>query len=142
MKSTKVSFFWHIKNVILSSVIGLMLLIVVVLVTINSVETSSNTNYYGKVLVEKDSQNNAKIIDEWLTEQGSLVEMMKTSLAKMDYEDTATIENYLEECLKSNSSALMYYVCYDYDGGVFPADHSKLDLDPTTRGWWIDAQAA
>lgn len=23
--------------------------------------------------------------------------------------------------------------------GVFPADHSTLDLDPSTRGWWKDA---
>ena len=60
----------------------------------------------------------------------------------MDYENIDVIEDYLEGCLKENSSALMYYCCYDYDGGVYPADHSKLDLDPTTRQWWIDCQTA
>lgn len=33
----------------------------------------------------------------------------------------------------------MYYCCFGYNGGVFPADHSQLDLDPTTRSWWTEA---
>ena len=142
MKSTKVGFLWHIKNLIIASTIGLMLVIVVVLVAINSVGTSSKLSYFGNVLIEKDAGSNAELINEWIKAQGEKVELMKASLMKMDYEDTAAIENYLEDCLKQNPSALMYYVCYDYDGGVFPADHSKLDLDPTTRSWWTDAQAA
>ena len=142
MKSTKVGFLWHIKNMLITSMAVLMIVIVLALVLVSSIETSSNLNYFGKILVQKDSQNNAKIIDEWLVEQGDFVETMKTSLARMDYKDTDSIEDYLDECLKQNPSALMYYVCYDYDGGVYPADHSKLDLDPTTRDWWKDAQSA
>ena len=33
----------------------------------------------------------------------------------------------------------MYYCCFGYNGGVLPADHSQLDLDPTTRSWWTEA---
>ena len=78
----------------------------------------------------------------WLKEQGDLLGVIKSTVSQMEYEDTAAIEDYLEQCLAQNPSALMYYVCYDYDGGVYPADHSVLDLDPTTRGGWIEAQAA
>ncbi len=143
MKSSKkAGFLWHIKNILIVSTIGLMLVIVAALVIFNSIDTSSTLNRFGKMIIQNDSQNNARIIDEWLTEQGNFVETMKVALSRMDYEDTESIENYLEECLKQNPSALMYYVCYDYNGGVFPADHSKLDLDPTTRAWWTDAQTA
>ena len=34
------------------------------------------------------------------------------------------------------SLVLAIFVCFAYDGGVFPADHSRLDLDPMTRDWW------
>ena len=47
--------------------------------------------------------------------------------------------DYLGANLSRNEDALMYYCCFGYDGGVFPADHSVLDLDPSTRGWWTDA---
>lgn len=49
--------------------------------------------------------------------------------------------DFLEANLAGNPDALMYYCCFGYNGGVLPADHSSLDLDPTTRGWWIDAIA-
>ena len=35
----------------------------------------------------------------------------------------------------------MHYCCFGYNGGVLPADHSSLDLDPSTRSWWVDAIA-
>ena len=50
-----------------------------------------------------------------------------------------SVMDFLEVNLAENPDALMYYCCLAYDGGVFPADHSSLDLDPTTRSWWIDA---
>ena len=59
----------------------------------------------------------------------------------MNTKDPDTIMNYLEKNLSENKDALMYYVCFGYDGGVLPADHSKLDLDPTTRDWWKQAIA-
>lgn len=49
--------------------------------------------------------------------------------------------DFLEVNLNSNEDALMYYCCFGYNGGVLPADHSSLDLDPTTRSWWTDALA-
>ena len=133
---------WHIKNRITFTVIAMMVLIVAIIVAVNSVDSASEKNQYSKLLIQKDAQNNARIINAWLKEQGDIVSLMKTKLEKMDYADTDTIMDYLQDCLAENPSALMYYVCYDYDGGVYPADHSVLDLDPTTRSWWIDAQAA
>ena len=64
---------------------------------------------------------------------------MKNALAVMDRDDTDAIMDYLEVNLNENENALMYYCCFGYDGGVLPADHSKLDLDPTTRDWWKQA---
>ena len=141
MKS-KAGFLWHIKNRIIASMIGLMLVIVTALVMINSIKSSETLNHYGRLLIQKDAEDNAELISAWLKEQGDLLGVIKSTVSQMEYEDTAAIEDYLEQCLAQNPSALMYYVCYDYDGGVYPADHSVLDLDPTTRGWWIDAQAA
>lgn len=138
----KVGIMWHITNRIIITVIVLMIIATVVPVTISSVGTASDLKYYGQMLIQKDAKDNAEIIDGWLKQQGQLVNLMKATLENMDYEDTETIEDFLEGCLNANPSAMMYYVCYDFDGGVFPADHSKLDLDPTTRSWWIDAQKA
>lgn len=49
--------------------------------------------------------------------------------------------DFLEKNLADNEAALMYYCCFGYLGGVLPADHSQLDLDPTTRSWWSAAVA-
>lgn len=133
---------WHIKNRIIITAIALMVIAAIVPVTISLVGTASDLHYYAELLIQKDAQDNAELINDWLKEQGDFVTMMKRILEDMDYEDTNAIEDYLAGCLEINSSALMYYVCYDFDGGVFPADHSVLDLDPTTRSWWIDAQKA
>ena len=64
---------------------------------------------------------------------------MANALAYIDSKDTDAIMDYLEVNLNENENALMYYCCFGYEGGVFPADHSKLDLDPTTRDWWKQA---
>ena len=90
----------------------------------------------------KDATGSAKAIDDWLTIQGNNVSLMTKTLSVMDYENTEAIQDYIASCMADNPAALMYYVCYDYNGGVFAADRSKVDLDPTTRGWWKDAQAA
>ena len=142
MQKGKVGLLWHIKERIIVSMIALMLVIVIALVLVNSLAIAANVNDYGTLLIQKDTENNAAVINAWIKEQGDIVNVMKNAVANMDYEDTDAIEDYLEQCLAQNPSALMYYVCYDYDGGVYPADHSVLDLDPTTRSWWIDAQEA
>lgn len=84
---------------------------------------------------------NADVVDEWLKEQGNIVHTLRNAIAYMDNKDSKVIMDYLEANLKENENALMYYICFGYDGGVFPADHSTLDLDPTTRGWWQQALA-
>ncbi len=142
MSNAKHGGMWYIHNKLTAMVIGLVLVSVLAMMTLNMISISTNLNRYGKLMVDKDAGNNAQLIDSWLEKQGSIVDLMTKTLQNMDYEDTEAIENYLADCLEDNPSALMYYVCYDYDGGVFPADHSVLDLDPTTRSWWIDAQAA
>ncbi|MCR5799894.1 MAG: methyl-accepting chemotaxis protein [Lachnospiraceae bacterium] len=133
---------WHIKDRIVAAVIAFMVVAVGILIIINSIQASKNMKSTSESTISLEASENAKIMNNWLEKQGAMIETMKAALADMDYEDTEAIEDYLAKCLAANPSALMYYVCYDYDGGVFPADHSVLDLDPTTRGWWIDAQAA
>ena len=134
--------FWHIKDRVIIAAIISVILVTVSTIAICMAESSSLAKDYSRQIVETEAKNNAEIINSWLKDQGSIVNTMAKSLEIMDYENTAAIEDYLESCLKDNPAALMYYVCYDYDGGVYPADHSVLDLDPTTRGWWKDAQAA
>ena len=80
-------------------------------------------------------------MNEWLSEQGNIAHTITNAVAFMNTKDPDTIMNYLEKNLSENKDALMYYVCFGYDGGVLPADHSKLDLDPTTRDWWKQAIA-
>lgn len=64
---------------------------------------------------------------------------MKSGLETMGPDNMESVMDYLGANLSQNPDALMYYCCFGYDGGVFPADHSTLDLDPTTRSWWTDA---
>lgn len=59
----------------------------------------------------------------------------------MNRKDTNAIMDYLELNLAENENALMYYCCFGYDKGVYPADHSELDLNPTERDWWKQAIA-
>ncbi|MBR1477068.1 MAG: methyl-accepting chemotaxis protein [Lachnospiraceae bacterium] len=142
VKKPKVSVFWHIKNRIIITVIAIIVFIVAVLVILNTSKSAGTVKDNAKESVVMDAENNAKLINELLTKQGELVGIMGVTLSSMDYENTDAVEDYLEKCLAANPTALMYYACHDYDGGVFPADHSKIDLDPTTRSWWIDCQKA
>lgn len=96
--------------------------------------TKQEKNY-----VSMQSADNAHVVDEWLKEQGNIVHTLRNAIAYMNNKDSKFIMDYLEANLKENENALMYYICFGYDGGVFPADHSTLDLDPTTRGWWQQA---
>ncbi|MDE6700051.1 MAG: methyl-accepting chemotaxis protein [Acetatifactor sp.] len=96
--------------------------------------TKQEKNY-----VSMQSADNARVVDEWLKEQGNIVHTLRNAIAYMNNKDSKFLMDYLEANLKENENALMYYICFGYDGGVFPADHSTLDLDPTTRGWWQQA---
>ena len=134
--------FWHIRDRVIIAAIVSIVVATIGTIAICMAESSKLAKDYSGQIALSEAENNADIINSWLKNQGGIVSTMAKSLEVMDYENTTAIEDYLEACLAENDAALMYYVCYDYDGGVFPADHSVLDLDPTTRGWWIDAQAA
>ena len=133
---------WHIRSRIIIVVVALFVIASALLVALNAGSISGNLQKYGQTVVVKDATGSAKAIDDWLTIQGNNVSLMTKTLSVMDYENTGAIQDYIASCMADNSAALMYYVCYDYNGGVFAADRSKVDLDPTTRGWWKDAQAA
>jgi methyl-accepting chemotaxis protein len=92
--------------------------------------------------VEAEATNNAQLMNEWLIKQGDIVNTISNAVVTLNTTDTGVIEDYLATCLEDNDDALMYYYCLGYDGGVFPADHSVLDLDPTTRDWWKQAVEA
>ena len=117
------------------------ILIIVVTAVINSMVLNDalKTSEHNVLLAKAESTSD--IIDEWLNGQANIVETMKNALQTMDKDNTDAIMDFLADNLANNEDALMYYCCFGYNGGVLPADHSKLDLDPTTRSWWTDAIA-
>lgn len=138
-KSGKNSFWGSIKGNIISYVALCTVIIIAVTATLNSVVMRNVLITNGHNTLTEDTENASKLIDEWLVRQASIVSTMKSGLETMKRDDMESVMDYLEANLSQNSDALMYYCCFGYDGGVFPADHSTLDLDPTTRGWWTDA---
>lgn len=103
--------------------------------------------YYTKQVIVEDSKyilqtksaDTSRIVDGWISEQGRIITTMMDSISYMDTTDHEVIMNYLEVQLAKNEDARMYYVCLGDEKLVLPADHSDIDLDPTTRGWWIEA---
>ena len=103
----------------------------------------------GKILVQdsktelwSEAEENADIINGWMERQADILTTMKNSLVYLNDTDHEKIMDYLNLNLSENEDALMYYVCFEYDKSVLPADHSKLDLDPTERVWWKAAMEA
>lgn len=139
MKEQKQSFWGSIKGRIILYVALSTLVIIAVTAVINSIVLNSalKTSEHNVLIAEAESTSD--IIDEWLVRQANIVETMQSALETMDKDDTESIMNFLEANLAKNADALMYYCCFGYNGGVLPADHSSLDLDPTTRSWWTDA---
>lgn len=115
--------------------------VIIILLTalVNGGTTSSIIIKDKKALLQEEAQTNAQTIDEWIAKQGDIVHTISNTIAFTDKKDTEQIMDYLELCLSENDAALMYYCCFGYENGVFPADHSKLELDPTTRDWWSQA---
>lgn len=123
------------RNITLQTALYLLVTIIVceiVAVSLLSGNMSKQTRDY----VSAEAKNNARMVNEWLKEEGNIVHTIRNAIAYMNNSDKEFIMDYLEDSLAENENALMYYICFGYDGGVFPADHSVLDLDPTTRGWW------
>lgn len=118
--------------------VGIFVIILVTAV-INSLTTRNIMIDNESTILSEEAASNADVISEWLEKQGDVVHTLRNALAFMNEKDEQKIMDYLEENLGSNEEALMYYCCFGYNGGVLPADHSELDLDPTTRGWWKEA---
>lgn len=115
----------------------ILTIIVCEVVAVNALQSNMTTqtrNY-----VTSEAEVNADVVSEWLKEQGNIVHTLRNAIAYMNNKDKESLMNYLEANLAENENALMYYICFGYNGGVLPADHSELDLDPTTRGWWQQA---
>lgn len=116
-----------------------LILTIIVCEFVGATALRNNMTEQTKNYIQMESENNADIIDEWLEEQSMIVHTMRNAIAYMNTKDADTIMNYLEGNLKENENALMYYLCFGYADGVYPADHSTIDLDPTTRSWWQQA---
>ena len=140
MKREKQSFGGSIKGSIILYVAISTILIIVVTAVINSIVLNEALKTSEYSLLAAEAESTGDIIDEWLVGQANIVMTMKNALEGMD-KDPDAIMDFLEANLAGNDAALMYYCCFGYNGGVLPADHSSLDLDPTTRGWWQDALA-
>lgn len=132
-------FFNSIKGRIILCVAVCMVVLIAITATINSLVLQKALKTSEKDILLANVEGNSNIIDEWLIGQGDTVIGLKNSLQIMDSDDVEKIMDYLETNLAYNDDALMYYCCFGYEGAVFPADHSTIDLDPTTRSWWIDA---
>lgn len=130
-----------IKGKITVQTIMYLLVALVICELVSVVTLNANMTSQSKLYINAEAQTNAGVVNEWLIEQGNIAHTITNSVAFMNTKDPDTIMNYLEKNLSENKDALMYYVCFGYDGGVLPADHSKLDLDPTTRDWWKQAIA-
>ena len=141
MEKQKKSFIGSIKGRIILYVALFTIIIIAVTAIVNSVVLNSalKTSEHNVLVVE--AEGTSGVIDEWLVKQADILKTMKCALETMDKDNKDAIMDFLESNLKNNADALMYYCCFGYNGGVLPADHSSLDLDPTTRGWWKDAIA-
>ena len=128
-------------NLVITTAICTVLIILITALA-NGVSTSRVTVNGKKELLKETADTNAEVMDEWLTKQGEIIHTIRNTLAFMNTKDKQEIMDYLESCLAQNDAALMYYCCFGYNGGVLPADHSDLDLDPSTRDWWTQALEA
>lgn len=138
-KAQKSGFLGSIKGNITTFVALCTVIIIAVTATMNSVMMRNVLIANGRNTLTEEAQNTGEMINEWLIRQAYIVDTMKSGLATMSTDDMEAVMDYLEDNLAQNPDALMYYCCRAFDGGVFPANHTFLDLDPTTRGWWIDA---
>lgn len=140
-KSEKWSFWGSIKGRIILYAALSTILIIVVTAVINSIVLNDALKTSEHNVLTAEAESTSDIIDEWLIGQANVIETIKSALENMDKKNPEAIMDFLEVNLEKNDAALMYYCCFGYNGGVLPANHSSLDLDPTTRSWWKDAIA-
>jgi methyl-accepting chemotaxis protein len=117
-----------------------LILTVIICEAVNVNTLNRNMTSQAEEFVSMEAQNNALIINAWLTEQANTVHAIRNSVSYMNTSDTNDIMDYLELNLADNDDALMYYFCYEYDGGTFAADHTIIsDFAASTRDWWKQA---
>lgn len=118
-------------------VVGICVILIVGLSEIfsgNAIVSLRDSNAEENLLSK--STTNAKLINEWLIRQGDILTTVADSLSYMGFTDDDKITNYIAGELERNQDAMMYYVCFEENKKVLPANHSKIDLDPTERDWW------
>lgn len=138
-KITKQHFGSTIKGKIILYVAVSTIVMIAITALINSIVLNSALKTSEHNVLAAKAEGTSDIIDDWLTGQADVVETIKNALEGMEKNDSEAIMDFLEKNLADNEDALMYYCCFGYNGGVLPADHSQLDLDPTTRSWWTEA---
>lgn len=138
-KAGKQHFESTIKGRIIIYVAVSTIVLIAITALINSVVLNSALKHSEHSVLAAKAEGTAGVIDDWLTGQADVVEMIKNALEGMEKNHPDAIMDFLERNLEDNEDALMYYCCFGYNGGVLPADHSQLDLDPTTRSWWSEA---
>lgn len=140
-KNAGMNFWGSIKGRIILYVALCTIVIIAVTAALSSIvlKDALQTSEHNVLIAEAEGTGDT--IDQWLIRQADIVETMKSALAEMDKNNREGIMDFLETNLSQNKDALMYYCCFGYNGGVLPANHSSLDLDPTTRSWWTDALA-
>ncbi len=119
----------------------IMIIIIVSQISV-SIIVNGILNDSNKSELMSEASENAEIINGWLEKQAGILNTIKDALVYQNDLDPENIMNYLELNLPQNEDALMYYACFEYNKSVLPADHSTLDLDPTTRVWWTAAMEA
>lgn len=140
-KNEKKYFWGSIKGRIILYIALCTIVIIAVTAALSSIVLKSALQTSEHNVLIAEAQGTGDTIDQWLIRQADIVETMKSALAEMNKNDVEGIMDFLEVNLSQNKDALMYYCCFGYNGGVLPANHSSLDLDPTTRSWWKDAIA-
>lgn len=138
-KNRKQSFSDTIKGRIILYVVISTIIMIAITALVNSIVLNKALKSSEHSVLTAKAEGTADIINDWLEGQADIVESMKNALEGMEKDDPEAIMNFLEKNLDDNEDALMYYCCFGYNGGVMPADHSQLDLDPTTRSWWTEA---
>ncbi|MBR6770506.1 MAG: methyl-accepting chemotaxis protein [Lachnospiraceae bacterium] len=134
-----------IRDNILNFSIVIVMLLLVCTTLEKVIGISSFVTRYSQQVVLEQAEGNAQTIEQWLQHQSRLIHSMVLAISEMSSNDgtgslpAQRIMDYLEKNLEANDKALMYYCCLGYNGGMMPADHSKVDLDPTTREWWQQA---
>lgn len=142
VSAQKESFFGSIKGKLIVLVAVCTVFIILAMAVASSMNSRNLVVNSTRNLLSEKAGTNAEVMNGWLEEQGKIVTVMKNAISAMDPSDKDSIMDYLEVNLNENESALMYYLCLGYNGGVFPANHGELDLDPSTRDWWTSAISA